>query len=351
MRQDVIGEAPNDFLKPSQLRLKRRETEDEAIDRLARQLWMRNQLSDVEARKAARKVVKSKGFVLKLVDPKPEKGGIVRDIGLRRLLRRKLQERSLDPDAFTKLDLKRSIEQFGPLTQDSGVPIYSVILLWSNSDPVSIQRVAYDYASGKPQKLHDADSLRLYDAQNNHHIEIRVAKNKRGDEVWSGEVVTAYEAAQRKLAKLRACRKAGLPTIVAFRKLAKTERQKLRPILQDIEKSYPLVDRTDNDANGGRFVMSLCEGETLFMKHKQTHELGYYVVAKLDKRQSIVLVPHWDARAATERKDSEGKKVPNSKREQFAVTPTDLKELAPPGHPHAMKVRVSPLGVVTQIKD
>lgn len=110
-----------------------------------------------------------------------------------------------------------------------------------------------------------------------------------------------------------------------------------------------MVDRRDNDAAGGQFVMSLCEGETLFMKDKRSGELGYFVVAKLDKPQSIVLVPHWDARAATERKDAEGKKVPNSRREQFAATPTDLKTLAPPGRDHAVKVRVSALGSVTEL--
>jgi len=96
--------------------------------------------------------------------------------------------------------------------------------------------------------------------------------------------------------------------------------------------------------------MSVCEGEMLLMRHKHTREVGYFVVAKLEKRQSIVLVPHWDARSATERKDAEGKKVAESKREQFSVTPGDLKVLAPPGHPHAVKVRVSPLGVVTVLQ-
>lgn len=92
--------------------------------------------------------------------------------------------------------------------------------------------------------------------------------------------------------------------------------------------------------------MSLAEGEMLFMKHKHTDKVGYFVVAKLDKPHSVIVVPHWDARAAGERKDSEGKKVPGSTRDQFPVTPTDLKDLAPPGHPHAVKVRVSPLGEI-----
>lgn len=113
--------------------------------------------------------------------------------------------------------------------------------------------------------------------------------------------------------------------------------------------------------------MSLCEGEMLFMKHKECDELGYFVVAKLDKPNRIIVVPHWDARAAGERKDAEGNKVPDSKRESIALTPSDLLTLAPPCYPtrsgkpptrpggspwpdappHALKVRVSALGVVT----
>ena len=92
--------------------------------------------------------------------------------------------------------------------------------------------------------------------------------------------------------------------------------------------------------------MSLAEGEMLYMLHKESKQPGYFVVAKLDKPQAVVLVPHWDARAAGERKDAEGKKVPNSKRDQFTITPTDLQLLAPPGHPQARKVRVTPLGQI-----
>lgn len=90
--------------------------------------------------------------------------------------------------------------------------------------------------------------------------------------------------------------------------------------------------------------MSLSEGETLLMRHKNSGELGYFVVAKLDKPHTAVVVPHWDARAATERKDAEGNKVSNSKREQFAVTPNDLCDFAPSGEPHAVKVHIGPLG-------
>lgn len=347
IRQDVLGEAPTDFLKPSHLRRRQKETDKEAIERLmGERLRWNPPMSIKDATKSARKIVNSKGFVRKLIDPKPEKGGIVRDYGLRELLRRRLQERGLNPDAFTKAELKQSIQKHGPLTHESGVPIHRVVLLWSNNDPVTIKRDSYDYASGKRRKLDEPSSLRLFDSQNNHHIEIRVATNKKGVQSWSGEVVTSYEAAQRKLKRLRAFREAGLPNQRALRKLAKAEREKLRERLKEIERTHPLVDRSVNDQKGGRFVMSVCEGEMLMMKHKHTGDVGYFVVAKLDKPQSIVLVPHWDARAATERKDAEGKKVPDSKREQFAIPPSDLKDLAPPGYPHAVKVRVSPLRVV-----
>lgn len=96
--------------------------------------------------------------------------------------------------------------------------------------------------------------------------------------------------------------------------------------------------------------MSLCEGETVWMLHKETREVGYFVVAKLDKPQQVVLVPHWDARAAGERKDSSGNVIQNSARESFTATPNDFLALAPPGHAHAVKVRVSPLGAVTKLE-
>lgn len=356
VRQPIIGEAPSDFLKPAHLRLPREESDEEAVERLARRLRIgKRKLSPTEAEKAARRFVKSKAFSRKIVDPKPEKGGIVRDRGLRRLLRRRIQERGLNPDAYTKTELKRSIDLHGPLAHASGVPIYGVVLLWSNEDPVSIRRNHYEYSDGKPRKLDDPTSLRLYDGQNNHHIEIRASRKKNGEEKWSGVVVTAFVAAQRKLAKLRALRDAGIPKPAEFRKLPKAERAKYRSLLREIELAHPLVDRADNEKDG-RFVMSLCEGEMLMIRQKSAgkHEppgpVGYFVVAEIEKaKKRIVLVPHWDARAAGERKDAEGRIVPNSKRDEFTVTASDLKDLHPPGKPHAVKVRVSPLGKITEL--
>lgn len=344
-------------LKPNYLRMPRPETTNEAVERLTARRLRRNGGDERAARKWARGVVASAGYKPRIIDPPPGKSGIVRDVALRTRLRECLTAGGIDPDDFTANQIKKLVEA-GGLRQASGVPIRSVALLHTISDPVIVSRWASDHATTKRRKLYDAatgqgdaSAARAYVARNNHHIEIRAAKNKKGEEVWRGEVVTAFQVAQRKLAKLRAFRQAGVPRPDVFRGLPRAERARLMPVIRAIEKDYPLVDRSDDETKGGRFVMSLCEGETLLMKHKATGEVGYFVVAKLDKPQGIVLVPHWDARAAGERKDAEGKTVPDSKRDQFTATPTDLLKLAPPGRPHAVKVRVSPLGEVREVHD
>ena len=335
-------------LDPNHLRLPRPETQKEAIDRLAARRRREKGVDEKAARKWARELVSSDAYTPAIVDPPPGKSGIVRDVALRRRLRECLEEGGLDPDNFSSSEVKKLVQD-GGFRHESGVPIRSVVLLRTMSDPVITSRCGTDYATGDRVTVYDAESgegeaaaARAYVGGNNHHIEIRVDKKGK----WSGEVVSAFEASQRQLAKLRAVREAGVPNPDEFRKLPRAERRKYTPILRRIEQDHMLVDRRDDAAKGGRFVMSLCEGETLHMQHKQTGEVGYFVVAKLDKPRSIVVVPHWDARAATGRKDAEGRKVLNSQREQFAVTPTDLKTLAPPGYDHAVKVRVGPLGDV-----
>jgi CRISPR-associated endonuclease Csn1 len=310
-------------------------------------------ISEIDKR-AIRKTLAS------MQDPAPGKPGLVRDRALRDQIRKSLRAVGVelgefDPKknsvngGFTSNQLKKVLDDSG-LRHASGVPIHSVVLLRTMSDPVIVDRKRPDYAANRMLSDINVASKRAYVGGNNHHIEIRATTNKAEKEKWSAEVVTAFEAAQRKLAKLRACRDAGIPSGKKLRELPQAEREKFKEALRTIEQAHPLVDRSDNDEMGGCFVMSLSEGEMLLMRHKQRQdEVGYFVVAKINRREAgsnIEVVPHWDARSATERKDSEGKKVPDSKREQFAVTPTDLNTLAPPGHPHAVKVRVSPLGDV-----
>ncbi len=312
-------------------------------------------LDDGSISKTEKRAIRKK--LASMQDPAPGKPGLVRDRALRGRIRKCLRAASLDlgefdsrknsvKGGFTSNQLKKVLDD-GGLKHASGVPIQSIVLLRTMSDPVVICRQRPEYSSDRMVSDDNPASQRAYVGGNNHHIEIRVAKNKKGNEVWKGSVVTTYEASQRKLSRLRAMRKAAIPDQRSLRNLPKTERDNFKPILREIEKAHRLVDRRDDEKKGGRFVMSLSEGEMLLMKHKHTDELGYFVVAKLDKPQSIVVVPHWDARSATPRKDSEGKKDPDSKREQFAFTPSDLKKLAPPGHSHAVKVRVTPLGAIT----
>lgn len=327
-------------LTPNHLRPPRLETEKEAIERLTTRRMTERGIDARAARKWARSVVASPAYTPAMVDPPPEKSGIVRDRALRMRLRECLEENGIDPDRFTANDIKK-LHDAGLIAQRSGVPIASMVLLRTMNDPVIIPRKRPEHATGRMVYDEDPASQRAYVSGNNHHIEIR--EDAKGN--WAGEIVSAFQLAQRKLAKIRAFREAGVPRPSALRTLPLAERRKWRPIIARIEAEHPLVDRNDMDAE--RFVMSLCEGEMLWMKHKATGEVGYFVVAKLDKPQSIVLVPHWDARAAGERKNADGKNVPHSKRDQFAATPSHLKNLAPDEQPHARKVRVSPLGDVT----
>jgi hypothetical protein len=169
--------------------------------------------------------------------------------------------------------------------------------------------------------------------------------NEKGK--WSGEVVSAFEASKRKLGFFRALRQSRVPRFAELKKLPKGESKRYSPLIAAAEKAHPLVDRLDDPALGGRFILSLCEGEMVHMLHKETKQPGYFVVAALEKPQRVVLVPHWDARAKVQRKDAAGSKVVDSERDSFAATPDDFKTLAPPGMAHAVKVRVSPLGDVT----
>ena len=319
------------------------EPKKDAIDRLSRRRMVLCGVLKKDAKKWATNIVDSSGYQARLVDPALGQEGLVRDIALRKRLRTCVTESGFDPDRLSKSQVKK-IADSGGFKHKSGVPIHSFVTIRVMKNKiVKIRRRKPEYSSDFMVEDDQKNALRCYRPNNNHHIEIRV--NSKGK--WSGEIVTAFQAANRKLDKLRAFREAGIPKPKEFRDLPKDERRELRPILSRIERKYPIVDRTDDESKGGEFVMSLCEGETLLMKHKTTKKLEYFVVAGLEKTHDIVLVPHWDARAAKGRKNSSGEKVENSERMSIKVTPPMLKRLAPPNHDHAIKVHVTPLGKVT----
>jgi len=311
-----------DRLTPKHLRMPRPETEKEAIERLSKR-FERRKLEKTDARKKARTFVKTPAFTSRIVDPPPAKSGLVRDRDLRRRLRACIvawlskQGIDRDADSFTAADAKKMAES-GAFRLPSGVPVKSVILLRTMNDPVVIPRKTWDADARKMAPEMDPDdptkphpiSRRVYVGGNNHHVEIREdAKGK-----WTGEVVPAYDAARR----------------------------------VRIEKR-PAVNRSDNQNE--RFVMSLAEGETVCMRHPDTGELDYFVVFKLDKPRTVHFQHHCDARIATGRKDTDGTPIPGSKRDDIAVSVSDLPrkcsvdENTPP-----YKVRVSPLGKVQKLE-
>lgn len=316
----------------------RPESEAQAIDRITQRLLKHSRMSTkAKARKRAKQIVQSPGFRPKLVDPPPEKSGLVRDLELRRVLRHAIAERIAEfnkelernepAEKWDRLRIKHDVESFdkkdmnkilklGPLRMRSGVPIKRVILLRTMKDPVIISRRRFDYkqqrwvrdtarSQGPIHSSVRTRADRAYVGGNNHHIEIREDKNCR----WSGRIIPTFEATRR------------------------VRSQKM-----------DAVDRSDDDSKGGRFIMSLSEGETVYMRHKETEEPGYFVVFKLDKPQKIQFKPHWDARRAKGEKDENGNLIEGSEREEIPVSASQLKDLAPPGHLTPIKVTVDPLG-------
>jgi len=104
-----------------------------------------------------------------IVDPPPAKSGIVRDRALRLRLRACIEEAGLNPDKFTATDIKK-LDAGGKLVQASGVPIRSMVLLRTMSDPVIIERKQPDYASAKMLPNDNPASLRAYVGGNNRKI-------------------------------------------------------------------------------------------------------------------------------------------------------------------------------------
>jgi len=307
-----------EYLKPQHLRLPVEETDQQVKQRLFEKL-KRKGLSEKEARQRARKLFDSGQFKRRLVDPPPGKSGIVRDLAVRLELRKCLESnevdgKKVDPDNFSKNEIK-SLVDAGKVCMASGVPIRRVVLLRTIDedsrvdipgklqDPVSGRKLR-DRATGRYIDDPDPRRRRIYDSQNNHHVEIREDAQGR----WHGDVITTYDAARR----------------VRLQKQA-------------------AVDASDR--NGQRFIISLAEGEMLHMRHPETGQPGFFVVFKIDKG-AIHFVHHWDARPA---KAKEGQKS----REDVGggITPTALKELGPTQGEPPYKVQVDAIGNICRIDE
>jgi len=239
-----------------------------------------------------RKAIRKK--MLALEDVPPAKSGIIRDIELRDKIRDWLIEHNFEDIGKAKEYIKKN----GFII--NGTPVRKVRVLWKLKGVKEIPRKSFDYKTGKVVKSKDRKSMRVYQTQNNHHIEIR--ENEKGK--WLGEVITNFDAARR----VRADKK-------------------------------PIVDRNEN--KNGKFVMSLARGEMVHMKHPNTQEANYFVVFKIDSSKAIHFTPHTDANPASSKK--KGVKL----REDISLVPDDLRQniiFNEDGVPE--KVKVSPLGKV-----
>ncbi len=208
-------------------------------------------------------------------------GSVVHDPALREAIRACLTRHGIDPDNFGDRDMKKMTDRTDyKLRLSSGVPIYSLTMMRTLNEPIRI--VGRDGVE------------RFYVGGNNHHFEI-VEDLKTGR--WSGIPVDMFEAARR-----------------------------VRPPRREPKRD--LIQR--DHGPGKRFIMSLAEGETVWMKHPKTGNPGYFVVFKLTKAR-LFFIHHWDAR-------------PSATRESISLSTSQLRELGPEPNKPPCKVRVGPLG-------
>jgi len=254
-------------------------------DRLKREF--ENATIESERRAVRRKM-------MALEDVAPGKSGIVRDTELRDKIRDWLEENN-----FADMDkAKAYLKENGLII--NGTPVRKVRLLWKLKGVREIRRKGFDYENSSPEA--QRKSLRVYQTQNNHHIEIREKVNKKGEVKWSGDVVTNFDAAER------------------------TRRN-----------NEPIVDKSESKK--GKFVMSLSRGEIVHMRHPETRQPNYFVVFKIDK--AIHFTPQTDANPAR------SKKKDVNPREEVGLPPNALREamiFTEDGVPE--KVEISPLGEV-----
>lgn len=264
-------------------------------------------IKDIENADTTTEKRKIRRRMLDSPDVKPATSGVVKDRWLREELRDCLRRNGLNPDKFSKTELKRIIED-GNLTLSSGNPIRKVRILWSLTTTPPIKRKKYNYYKNQEGYDENRKSLRYYKPDGNHHIEIR--EDKKGN--WKGDPVTLFDAARR----VRPPKDTGLASTTA-------------------------VDRTDN--KDGKFIMSLCIGDTVHMAHPlKEGVVDYFVVFKFSGNR-IYFTPHYSTGKA-QPKDESKRKRSEIYREEIEVPVSKLKKLMVFNNSIPEKVAISPLG-------
>jgi hypothetical protein len=202
-----------------------------------------------------------------LEDVPPAKSGVIRDIDLRDKIRDWLKDHNFKD----MKEAKKYIKENGLII--NGTPVRKVRVLWKLKEVKEIPRKTFNLETGEIEKDTKRKSLRVYQTQNNHHIEIREKINRKGDVKWTGEVITNFDAAKR----------------------------------VRIDKKQ-IVNKNEN--GNGKFVMSLARGEMVYMKDPETDKTNYFVVFKIDSSKTIHLTPHTDANPAKEKNGKKRKEIP-----------------------------------------
>jgi len=246
--------------------------------------------------KTQKKAIRRK--MLALEDVPPAKSGVIRDIDLRDKIRDWLKDHKFED----MKEAKEYIKENGLIV--NGTPVRKVRILWKLKEVKETPRKSFNFETGKIVKDNNRKSLRVYQTQNNHHIEIREKINTKGDVKWTGEVITNFDAAKR----------------------VRTDNK-------------PIVDKNEN--KNGKFVMSLARGEIVYMKDPEGNRMNYFVVFKIDSSKTIHLTPHTDANPASSKKK-------NIKlRRDIALVPDDLrKNIIFDENDVPLKVKISTLGEV-----
>ncbi len=257
--------------------------------------------------KAVQRHIRSR--MLALPDIAGGKSGLVRDRWFREELRGALRREGLEPHSFTGKQIKELIKK-KDLVLNSGVPVRRVTLVRRPTVTPPVKRKQWNMSTGKKEPDPKPRSIRYYEPQSNHHIEIR--ENKQGK--WIGQVVTNFDATKR-----------------------------VRPSKDSEEKPQSAVNRSDTSI--GKFMMSLSIGEIIYMKHPETGEADYFVVFKIDGNGTIHLTPHWDAgRDKETEKCTAREDIKLKGKKTGGLKGADLQNFGVEGDKPPQKVWIGPLG-------
>ena len=247
-------------------------------------------------------------------------GSVVRNPGLCKAIRKCFIENGKDPDNFTDNDLKTLIDPNDyKLRFQSGVPIRKIIMVRTLKKPIEIT---------------GSDGVkRFYVGGNNHHMEI-LEDEKTGK--WKGVCWDMFTVAGRvRPPKARLA----LPMVIG-RELDRLRQEGLLPA------------KLENEIyKGKKFVMSLAEGEILYMKspmakikRTKVKDVDYFVVVKIDEKK-VYFTHHTDARPAQGRKNPRTGKT-GDVRDMFDMSANQLHDAGPEPDKPPIKVRIDLFGNV-----